>query len=206
MPLATKNGSLIVKSGSIAENCNCCAGGWYCFNQCDSCPAGIIPAAVRVQIAFTMGDGSTTFQMRLVRAQTNQQIIDFGACPLYGGTNGAPGGLGYDSTLSPNITFTVNRQFGGPISKTFQIGIVTNILFLDSCNGNDAILSSGFSSSFDDMQWYFTGTGTVSPFVSSGTGFCYLDYSSPTIPIRYYSLSENKNKDGTFQMTVISAE
>ena len=30
MPLATKNGSLIVKSGSIAENCNCCAGGWYC--------------------------------------------------------------------------------------------------------------------------------------------------------------------------------
>jgi len=30
MPLATKNGSFIVKSGSIAEDCNCCASGWYC--------------------------------------------------------------------------------------------------------------------------------------------------------------------------------
>ena len=34
MPLATKNGSLIVKDGSIAENCNCCAGGWYCSTGC----------------------------------------------------------------------------------------------------------------------------------------------------------------------------
>lgn len=34
MPLATKNGSLIVKSGSIAENCNCCASGWYCSTGC----------------------------------------------------------------------------------------------------------------------------------------------------------------------------
>jgi hypothetical protein len=32
MPLATKNGSLIVKDGLLAENCGCC-GGWYC------CPA-----------------------------------------------------------------------------------------------------------------------------------------------------------------------
>jgi hypothetical protein len=30
MPLATKNGLLIVKDGSIAENCGCCASGWYC--------------------------------------------------------------------------------------------------------------------------------------------------------------------------------
>jgi hypothetical protein len=29
MPLATKNGSLIVKDGLLAENCGCC-GGWYC--------------------------------------------------------------------------------------------------------------------------------------------------------------------------------
>jgi hypothetical protein len=28
--VATKNGSLIVKNGSVAENCNCCASGWYC--------------------------------------------------------------------------------------------------------------------------------------------------------------------------------
>ena len=33
MPLATKNGSLILKSGSLAENCNCCGSGWYCCRQ-----------------------------------------------------------------------------------------------------------------------------------------------------------------------------
>jgi hypothetical protein len=33
MPLATKNGSLIVKDGKIAESCGCC-GGWYCYNNC----------------------------------------------------------------------------------------------------------------------------------------------------------------------------
>jgi hypothetical protein len=37
MTLATKNGSLIVKDGKIAENCGCCGGdGWYCYNP--ACP------------------------------------------------------------------------------------------------------------------------------------------------------------------------
>jgi hypothetical protein len=33
MTIATKNGAIIVKDGSIAENCACCESGWYC------CPA-----------------------------------------------------------------------------------------------------------------------------------------------------------------------
>jgi hypothetical protein len=36
--IGTKNGSVIVKNGSAAENCNCC-GGWYCYlddSQTDS--------------------------------------------------------------------------------------------------------------------------------------------------------------------------
>jgi hypothetical protein len=33
MTLATKDGSLIVKDGKLAENCGCC-GGWYCYNEC----------------------------------------------------------------------------------------------------------------------------------------------------------------------------
>ena len=28
MPIATKNGSIIVKDGAVAENCDCC--GWFC--------------------------------------------------------------------------------------------------------------------------------------------------------------------------------
>lgn len=49
MTLATKNGSLILKDGSIAENCGCC-GGWYCYNQCAdfSCPGS---ASVSVSIS-----------------------------------------------------------------------------------------------------------------------------------------------------------
>lgn len=55
MPLATKNGSLIVKSGSIAENCGCCAGGdWYCDNSsvggASSC------------LCYCTGDGGTVPQ------------------------------------------------------------------------------------------------------------------------------------------------
>lgn len=41
MPLATKNGSLIVKDGQIAENCDCC-GGWYCYCEQSSCDLATI--------------------------------------------------------------------------------------------------------------------------------------------------------------------
>lgn len=30
--IATKNGSVVVKDGSVAENCNCCVG-WYCYDN-----------------------------------------------------------------------------------------------------------------------------------------------------------------------------
>jgi hypothetical protein len=37
MPLATKNNSLIVKDGKLAESCDCC-GGWYCDGKgLDNC-------------------------------------------------------------------------------------------------------------------------------------------------------------------------
>jgi len=47
MPLATKNGSLIIKSGSIAENCNCCS---------NSCPRTSKPDSVTVVLSSTMTD------------------------------------------------------------------------------------------------------------------------------------------------------
>ena len=43
MPLATKNGSLIVKSGSIAEDCNCC-GCYSLFEWIDDPPPTSMPA------------------------------------------------------------------------------------------------------------------------------------------------------------------
>lgn len=51
MPLATKNGSLIVKDGKVAENCNCC-GDWYC---CFS-PACIADSVSSVSVALSAQD------------------------------------------------------------------------------------------------------------------------------------------------------
>jgi len=53
--IATKNGSLIVKDGSVAENCNCC-GGWYCYQgtcPCNGfspvCPSpGCLPKYIKI--------------------------------------------------------------------------------------------------------------------------------------------------------------
>jgi hypothetical protein len=51
MPLATKNGSLIVKDGKLAEDCGCC-GGWYCYGN--ECANNVNPAL----IPWTCGTGT----------------------------------------------------------------------------------------------------------------------------------------------------
>jgi hypothetical protein len=43
MTLATKNGSIIVKDGKLAENCGCC-GEWYCY----PCDCGVPVARIRI--------------------------------------------------------------------------------------------------------------------------------------------------------------
>jgi len=50
MPLATKNGSLIVKDGKLAENCNCC-GGWYCCSG-----AALCPETLQVSVSISASD------------------------------------------------------------------------------------------------------------------------------------------------------
>jgi hypothetical protein len=54
MPLATKNGSLIVKDGKVAENCNCC-GGWYCYSE--DCPCNYskpMPNSLQAALSFSL--------------------------------------------------------------------------------------------------------------------------------------------------------
>jgi hypothetical protein len=53
MPLATKNGSIIVKDGRLAENCGCC-GGWYCY----PCDCGVPVARIRITDFRTSSVGS----------------------------------------------------------------------------------------------------------------------------------------------------
>lgn len=52
MSIATKNGSVILKSGSVAENCGCC-GDWYCYNQCADF---YCPPSSAVTVSLTAAD------------------------------------------------------------------------------------------------------------------------------------------------------
>ena len=64
MPLATKNGAIIVKDGLLAESCGCC-GGWYCYgNPCSQTPNGynslwacgedqVPPSTLNVSVTFS---------------------------------------------------------------------------------------------------------------------------------------------------------
>ena len=48
--LATKNGSLIVKDGKLAESCGCCGDQWYCYG----CPELCLPCGNAFGVAFTI--------------------------------------------------------------------------------------------------------------------------------------------------------
>lgn len=56
MTISAKNGSLILKNGSIAESCSCC--GWSCYQDCGSgvcAPCGYskpMPSSLNVSVAF----------------------------------------------------------------------------------------------------------------------------------------------------------
>lgn len=77
MPLATKNGSLIVTDGQIAENCDCC-GGWYCYK----CEDGFaVDCKSFGQVAI---NGNSSFEPRLSLSAT---IAGVGGCfEVQGGT------------------------------------------------------------------------------------------------------------------------
>lgn len=57
MPIATKNNSLIIKDGKLADGCVCC-GGWNCYQDCSTpiCSpcgfAGSMPSSVTATLSF----------------------------------------------------------------------------------------------------------------------------------------------------------
>jgi hypothetical protein len=54
MPLATKNGAIIVKDGKLAENCNCC-GGWYCCRELSPTSCGGADYVKSASVIVTTG-------------------------------------------------------------------------------------------------------------------------------------------------------
>jgi len=96
MPLATKNGSLIVKSGSIAESCSCCAptAGWYCCASRSCLPDNINAITVTVTAEdwheYSAGSATgfrgsvLTAPFTLPRMIVDTSGVNFGTPPVRG--------------------------------------------------------------------------------------------------------------------------
>lgn len=97
MPLATKNGLLIVKDGSIAGNCGCCAKNWYC---CPPAACIAVPSSVSVTIAAE--DYYTQYTCSDVFAESYQSSAIFLGNAMNGTTalTRISGGSGDGSTSS----------------------------------------------------------------------------------------------------------
>jgi hypothetical protein len=67
MSLATKNGSIIVKDGKLAENCGCC-GEWYCYK----CEDGF--AYDCMNFGTISINGNSTFQPRITLSTTSAGV------------------------------------------------------------------------------------------------------------------------------------
>jgi hypothetical protein len=110
MPLATKNGSLIVKDGKLAENCGCC-GGWYCCNFGNACAAA---DTVSVTIAMQCnGDMSGT----------ERRFYSWGTSSiLYGGATG-PGYYAYRQAIVPSSAFAGTHQLSRETQDPLNAGL-----------------------------------------------------------------------------------
>jgi hypothetical protein len=127
MTLATKNGSLIVKDGKLAENCDCC-GGWYCYgNPCNRTPAGynslwvcgedeVPPDTLNVSVTFS---GERWCEWAFGGGDAKGPTYAFSRT--------------YDASTSLNTTLTLTRAF-----------VRINLSFLNT---------SGFSCGYSDGAW-----------------------------------------------------
>jgi hypothetical protein len=201
----------------LGGECSGCCGEWYCYRQCDSCKTGTIPAFIRTSITYTMGDGSTTFAMRLRRLQTASQVTQ-GYCPDFvGRSNAWPVNQDGDPTLRPSVTFT---NVSG-VRVTADIDIAVALSFTDSCAAQNAVRIEAGDNLNSGFGWILTPGPSVSAggilaqgnaftgpaFVSTASGLCYGDYQgSGPIPIQTRSGGTLQIYRGTLALLVTGVE
>ena len=133
MTLATKNGSLIVKDGLLAENCGCC-GGWYCCAERNCFPDQITSIAVTIQ-AEDWYDSSALF------------------------TNGFRGSLASGQYILPKPLISNSSAYGGPPTYAISqlLNLTPNLLELTMTFGVANCLDSftwNLSLGFRQSIWY----------------------------------------------------
>lgn len=219
--IATKNGSIIVKGGSVAEGCNCC-GGWYCDAApgCNSCESGTVPEVLTADVTFSVFGSTRTLERQLQRVQDEPQChaynldLTFGQGPftLLGATcNGFPIDLGFQGRIS--IKFT------GPCGYRELLPGLTD--FIDPQENQVVVIafpgSSGLNLSWiiaPDARTYNPAPGTPFPgreFMSdtiykhTGGGMCYGDVGPIVFPISVACPYGGPRGLGTVTLAVKSA-
>lgn len=168
MPLATKNGSLIVKDGQIAENCDCC-GGWYCYDiNCAYTAAGY-------NSLWVCSDDPPNY-ITLKVTFSNQQWCFWG---FEGGDEKGP-------TTAVQMTREASTEFNGQ----FQMSLGSITVIPQSDMTNSYSYKCGYSGTFSG-PW-----GTYSFSIAPGNnGKQELPVGSPweawlfgTLPLRQYRI------------------
>jgi hypothetical protein len=145
MTLATKNGSLIVQDGKIAENCGCC-GGWYCDR-----PASFV-ATVSLNVGsaiYTVDPPGSKLPVARITSQhaaaisTTYQLSPLGDCGfayINSVKINAAGGFPAEMPFSDNITMSIsaNASCGAQLS----VGVSSFALWINA----DSTLSDMFVS------------------------------------------------------------
>lgn len=137
MTIATKNGSVILKSGSVAENCGCC-GGWQCYKpeSCDDTISYLRNNVPSITLTFnTSGLSYTRTETRTMNKVSPYDIMPCGLLrPLVGCDDSVGSSWTYTSqdaqvsqalsrvpnstpleyrhnTLTPTLSFFVAQQY-----------------------------------------------------------------------------------------------
>jgi hypothetical protein len=161
MTLATKNGSIIVKDGKLAENCECC-GGWYCYDgesdgQCNcQCPdpTHVLPKVLLFNCTVTLWNDPT------VPPRPNPDTSGDIALDLVYGPDELFGRTGCASrtwkTTYNGIEVSVNVSEGGYNSSFFGLGAGMRWYPIGNINGsygNDLVVSTGLFASGNGLTF-----------------------------------------------------
>jgi hypothetical protein len=165
MPLATKNNAIIVKDGSIAENCECCDG-WYCDLVATPCCS---PNALTLQINFVASPALAS--------------VRFGEEPVAGLRNSFPVTISRVVTLnktSGQYTFTSGFNDFGLGERVFEVAAEISLAPSATCECQVQITSMWIGWAWDkDANGFSPGDSAREP---AGFQYAYLVFQTSGQP------------------------
>lgn len=215
MSIATKNGSLIVKDGQLAENCDCCGGSCGCPSWCgykmilsnpDTCPGPVYgnssigfpdcssPVPAYVESPFTCSTASQTASASVkggASYQVNGQYIFFSPNP----------GL----VVAPDDVWSVQY----PVLRGTVSGGISSTIGLASGRIDARRYTNSWSASVQPFCRVGSGQATIQIELSYTTSISTFDieylFAPPYERVRLVgSLTQNRSKIVTFNTTCVS--